>query len=73
MELVKVENSLIKWENLLHQNDVGAKGLAWTKIDENGEVTGGIAKFITPEIKQALQEKYGAENNSAMFFVADEF
>ena len=54
-------------------NDVGAKGLAWTKIDENGEVTGGIAKFITPEIKQALQEKYGAENNSAMFFVADEF
>ena len=54
-------------------NDVGAKGLAWTKIDENGEVTGGIAKFITPDIKQALQEKFGAENNSAMFFIADEF
>ena len=54
-------------------NDVGAKGLAWTKIDENGEVAGGIAKFITPEIKEALQEKYGATNNSAMFFIADEF
>lgn len=54
-------------------NDVGAKGLAWTKIDENGEVTGGIAKFITPEIKETLQEKYGATNNSAMFFIADEF
>ena len=54
-------------------NDVGAKGLAWTKLDENGEVTGGIAKFITPEIKEALQEKYGATNNSAMFFIADEF
>ena len=54
-------------------NDVGAKGLAWTKIDENGEVAGGIAKFITPEIKEDLQTKYGAENNSAMFFIADEF
>ena len=54
-------------------NDVGAKGLAWTKIDENGEVAGGIAKFITPEIKEALQTKYGVENNSAMFFIADEF
>ena len=54
-------------------DEVGAKGLAWTKIDENGEVAGGIAKFITPEIKEALQEKYGAANNSAMFFIADEF
>ena len=54
-------------------DEVGAKGLAWTKIDENGEVAGGIAKFITPEIKEALQTKYGVENNSAMFFIADEF
>ena len=54
-------------------NDVGAKGLAWTKIDENGEVTGGIAKFITPEIKETLQGKYGATKNAAMFFIADEF
>lgn len=54
-------------------NDVGAKGLAWAKIDENGEVTGGISKFITPEIKKQLQEIYGAKNNCAMFFIADEF
>jgi len=54
-------------------NDVGAKGLAWAKIDENGEVTGGISKFITPEIKEQLQEKYDAKNNCAMFFIADEF
>ena len=54
-------------------NDVGAKGLAWAKIDENGEVTGGIAKFVTPEIKEQLQEKYDAKNNCAMFFIADEF
>ncbi len=54
-------------------NDVGAKGLAWAKIDENGEVTGGISKFITPEIKEQLQEKYDAKDNCAMFFIADEF
>lgn len=54
-------------------NDVGAKGLAWAKIDENGEVTGGISKFITPEIKKQLQENYDAKNNCAMFFIADEF
>lgn len=54
-------------------NDVGAKGLAWAKIDENGEVTGGISKFITPEIKKQLQEKYDAKDNCAMFFIADEF
>lgn len=54
-------------------NDVGAKGLAWAKIDENGEVTGGISKFITPEIKKQLQENYDAKDNCAMFFIADEF
>ena len=53
--------------------EVGAKGLAWTKFDENGEVTGGIAKFITDDIKQALQQEYKVQNNSALFFIADEF
>ena len=54
-------------------DEVGAKGLAWTKIEENGEVTGGIAKFISEEIKQKLQNEYNAENGSAIFFIADEF
>lgn len=53
--------------------ECGAKGLAWTKIDNEGLVQGGIAKFITDDIKEKLQKKYGAENNSSMFFIADEF
>ena len=53
--------------------EVGAKGLAWTKWDENGELTGGIAKFITPEIKEKLENENGATKNSAVFFIADEF
>ena len=35
-------------------DEVGAKGLAWTKYEESGEVTGGIAKFITDDIKEQL-------------------
>ena len=53
--------------------EVGAKGLAWTKFEANGEVSGGIAKFITDDIKNELKKDYGVENNSSIFFIADEF
>ena len=53
-------------------DEVGAKGLAWVKIEETGETTGGIAKFITEEIKQKLETQYNVEKNSAIFFIADE-
>ena len=52
--------------------EVGAKGLAWTKIEKDGSVTGGIAKFITEEMKGKLEKDFGAENGSAIFFIADE-
>lgn len=53
--------------------EVGAKGLAWTKLDNEGNVQGGIAKFITEEIKEKLEKEYGLEKNSSIFFIADEF
>ena len=53
------------------QEELGAKGLAWIKLDEQMQVTGGIAKFITDEIKQKLLEITKADKNSAIFFVAD--
>ena len=52
--------------------EVGAKGLAWTKIEHDDSVTGGIAKFITSDIKEKLEKQIGAEKNSAIFFIADE-
>ena len=52
--------------------EVGAKGLAWTKITPEKQVEGGIAKFITDEIKEQLINEYGAKENSSLFFVADE-
>ena len=54
-------------------NEVGAKGLAWTKIDEEEQITGGISKFITQEVKQELEKKYGVKKNVAIFFIADEY
>lgn len=54
-------------------NELEAKGLAWVKIDENEELTGGISKFITPENKISLFELLQASKNDAIFFIADEF
>ncbi|MFR2534205.1 MAG: aspartate--tRNA ligase [Clostridia bacterium] len=51
--------------------EVGAKGLAWVKLEEEGPV-GGIAKFITPEMKQQLEEKWQMKVGDSIFFVADE-
>ena len=53
--------------------EVGAKGLAWTKITPEKQVEGGIAKFITDEMKEQLINEYGATENSSLFFIADEF
>ena len=52
-------------------NELEAKGLAWVKFEKENEITGGIAKFITKEIKKGLEE-IGAKPNVAIFFIADE-
>jgi len=53
-------------------SELGAKGLAWVKFDENMQLAGGISKFIDDDRKLKLVEKLGAKANSAIFFVADE-
>ena len=53
--------------------ECGAKGLAWTKLNAESELEGGIAIFITPEIVENLKENYGLKENASMFFIADEF
>ena len=55
------------------KEEVGANGLAWVKIDENNSLAGGISKFISEEMKESLENEYGAKANSAIFFIADEF
>jgi len=52
--------------------EAGAKGLAWVKIDNENNVSGGIAKFITEDVQKQIAE-IGAVANSSVFFIADEF
>jgi len=50
-----------------------AKGLAWTKFEQDGTVQGGIAKFINEEAKAKLESEFGAKTGDSIFFIADEF
>ena len=52
--------------------ECGAKGLAWSKLEESGEFAGGIAKFITEEVKKELLSNYNVKAGDAVFFIADE-
>ena len=54
-------------------NELGAKGLAWTKFEQDGSVAGGIAKFITEDIKESLISNYNVKLGDSIFFIADEF
>ena len=54
------------------KEEAGAAGLAWIKIDENNEYSGGISKFVTDDVKKGLKS-LGAKANDCIFFVADEF
>ena len=50
-------------------NEAGAKGLAWVKVDDDNNLTGGISKFVSDEIKTEI----GAKAGDSIFFIADEF
>ena len=49
--------------------DYGAKGLAWSKLDD-GAFAGGVAKFLSPEVQQKLRDAVGASDGDILFFAA---
>lgn len=49
----------------------GAKGLAWMKLDENGEIKSPIAKFFNEEELAEILKLTEAEAGDLLFFVAD--
>ncbi len=53
-------------------NELGGKGLAWTKVENDSNFVGGISKFITESQKEELFEKLKLKENDALFFIADE-
>ncbi len=54
-------------------DELEGKGLAWVKVDENGNLNGGISKFIDDDRKAKIFAKMNVKPNSAIFFVADEY
>ena len=61
-----------KMTDFAKTEEVGAKGLAWVKLDEEGNLQGGISKFITEEMKEMLEKEYGLKNGDSIFFIGDE-
>ena len=53
--------------------ELGAKGLAWVKVDNDKNLNGGISKFIDDSKKEKIFDQMNVQANSAIFFVADEF
>lgn len=52
--------------------ELGAKGLAYVKLTEEG-LTGPLVKFMSEEEQKALLAKTGAKLGDAIFIVADEY
>ncbi len=50
---------------------MGAKGLAWARIAEDGAVASSFAKFMTEDEMNAIKQKCGAENGDVILVVAD--
>ncbi len=48
-----------------------AKGLAWLKWAETGEISSSYAKFLTEAENEAIKEKMGAEAGDLILIVAD--
>jgi aspartyl-tRNA synthetase len=49
----------------------GGKGVAWYKISDQGERSGGISKFISDELHQKLTEASGDKGPGIWLFCAD--
>ncbi|MBQ6600925.1 MAG: aspartate--tRNA ligase, partial [Clostridia bacterium] len=50
---------------------IGAKGLAWARIGDDGTIASSFAKFMTEDEMKAIISKCGAENGDVILIVAD--
>ncbi|MCP5040779.1 MAG: aspartate--tRNA ligase, partial [bacterium] len=56
----------------LVRKELGAKGLAWIRVDDAGEWKSPIVKFLGDAEKQAIRDATGLCPGSLVFFQADE-
>ncbi len=59
-------DALIAWSKT-----VGAKGLAWMRVESTGEVSSAITKFFKPQVLAQLKGRLNGRPGDLLFFVAD--
>ncbi len=55
------------------QGDFGAKGLAWFKVDDQGNLASPIAKNFSPELLARFADRLDAQPGDFLLFSADAF
>jgi len=53
------------------KKELGAKGLAWIRVNDDGSWQSPIVKFFSDSERQAINERTGAQPGSLLFFQAD--
>ncbi len=53
------------------QEDFGAKGLAWMRVEDDGQLGGPIAKNFDETVQQAIAKRMEAEPGDLLLFIAD--
>ncbi|MDX2176349.1 MAG: aspartate--tRNA ligase [Candidatus Sumerlaeia bacterium] len=56
---------------MLVQRETGAKGLAWMRVREDGDVDSTIAKFFPEEARRDIVARSGAKAGDMIFMIAD--
>lgn len=56
-----------------YAKEFGAKGLAWFKVEENGELAGAITKFFEADLLKEFADRLEAEPGDLILFAADQF
>ncbi|REJ96582.1 MAG: aspartate--tRNA ligase [Planctomycetota bacterium] len=55
------------------QQDFGAKGLAWFKVEDDGTLASPIAKNFEDELLAAIRDRMQAEPGDLLLFIADDW
>jgi aspartyl-tRNA synthetase len=58
--------------DFVKRSQVGAKGLIWVRVDENGALKSSVDKFYTPETLAVWADRFGAKPGDLMLILCGE-
>jgi len=58
--------------DFVKRSQIGAKGLVWVKVNEDGSIKSSIDKFYSPEVLASLKEKMNANNGDLILIMSGE-